>query len=390
MRILRVAATALWLMTVCGAHAAAADVEPLLDALRAVGPKGAGHHRAIRTWKELAEADAAQLPAVLAGLDGAGPLAANWIRCAVDAIAERQLWQGGSLPAAELERFVLDRGHDPRARRLAYEWLLRVDPTAEDRLIPGMLDDESLELRRDAVARLIDQAATAATSDGNRAEAARLYRRALTAARDLDQIRLLAAGLRGLDQQVDLARHLGFIVRWKLIGPFDNTGANGYHTVYPPEREIDPAASYRGKHGVVRWIDYETGDEYGRVDLNKGLGEEKDVAGYAMARFVSGRRREAELRVTSDNAVKLWLNGTLIDAHDVYHSGSQPDQYVSRAVLQPGRNVILVKVCQNDQTQDWARGWSFQLRVCDSTGGAILSADRQETRRNDSGNGQNG
>jgi len=57
----------------------------------------------------------------------------------------------------------------------------------------------------------------------------------------------------------------------------------------------------------------------------------------------------------------------------VYHSGSQPDQFVNRVVLQPGRNVILVKVCQNEQTQDWAQRWDFQLRVCDETGGAVLS-----------------
>jgi hypothetical protein len=52
------------------------------------------------------------------------------------------------------------------------------------------------------------------------------------------------------------------------------------------------------------------------------------------------------------------------------------DQYVSPAVLRPGRNVILVKVCQNEQTQSWAREWSFQLRVCDATGGAVLSSGR--------------
>jgi hypothetical protein len=59
------------------------------------------------------------------------------------------------------------------------------------------------------------------------------------------------------------------------------------------------------------------------------------------------------------------------------------DQYVTPVVLQSGRNVILVKVCQNAQTQDWARSWGFQLRVCDRLGTAVLSDDRQrkEVRR---------
>ncbi len=49
------------------------------------------------------------------------------------------------------------------------------------------------------------------------------------------------------------------------------------------------------------------------------------------------------------------------------------DQYRAAAILQPGRNVILVKACQNAQTQDWAEVLSFQLRVCDEIGTAILS-----------------
>jgi len=367
---------ALCLAAALPADAFAADLAPLLKKLLAVGPGGAGNREARQAWQEVARADASQLPAVLAALDEAGPLAANWIRCAADAIAERAVHSSGKLPRQELERFVLERRHAPRARRLAYEWLVRVDPTARDRLIPGMLDDPSVELRRDAVARLIDEAARLAEG-GSTGKAVPLWRKALTAARDLDQIELLAARLKEQDEPVDLARHFGFLVRWKLIGPFDNTGEKGYDVAYPPEREVDLAASYPGKHGPVGWIDHETEHRFGRVDLNKALGEEKQVVGYAAAEFYSDRKRQVEFRLASDNAVKLWLDGALIDAHDVYHAGSQFDQYASRGVLRPGRNVILVKVCQNAQTQNWARGWSFQLRVCDATGGAVLSSDRE-------------
>ncbi len=355
--------------------AGAADVEPLLRTLKAVGPKGAGTRQAAGAWEELARAEADQLPVILAGLDDAGPLAANWIRTAVDAIAERQFQRGGRLPANELERFVLDRRHAPRARRLAYEWLLRADPSAEERLIDGMLDDPSLELRRDAVARRIQQAAELERQQ-RRDRAMEVYQQALSAARDRDQVRLLAERLRKLGVTVDLPRHFGFLVRWKVIGPFDNTDQKGFDTVYAPEREIDLRARCEGKHGEVKWIDCTTRDDYGWVDLNKALGEEKSVVGYAMAEFVSEGRQEVELRAGSYNAVKIWLGGRLVYQRDVYHTGSQMDQYVAAVVLRPGRNVILVKVCQNAVMEEWGRWGGFQLRLCDSKGTAVLSAGR--------------
>jgi hypothetical protein len=353
---------------------AAEDVGPLLKTLQAVGPNGAGQRDAAKAWQQLAEADATQLPAILAGIDGANPLAANWIRTAVDAIAERQLQRNGKLPAVELDRFVAEARHAPQARRLAYELLVRVDPTVPQRWLPRMLDDPSLELRRDAVARLIDE--TAAAGDPEKTAAG--YRSALTAARDLDQIRLLSERLRKLGQEVDLPRHFGFITRWKVIGPFDNAGEKGFDAAYPPERKIDLTADCDGKHGKVKWTDCAASDDYGLVDLNKAVVEEKGVAAYATAEFFAAKQREVQFRMTSFNAVKLWLNGRPIDRHKVYHQGSQFDQFVSRGMFEPGRNVILVKVCQNQQRQDWARPWAFQLRVCDASGGAVLSSEQRK------------
>jgi hypothetical protein len=355
--------------------AAAVEPEPPLKVLKAVGPKGEGNRQAALAWQELAAADVGQLPAILAGLDDAGPLAANWIRAAVDCIAERQLRGGGKLPADRLELFVKDTAHAPRARRLAYEWLLQVDPSAKERLIPKMLDDPSLELRRDAVARLIREAE--ALAGANRAaDVPGVYETALSAARDPDQVKLIAQRLKDLGKQVDLARHFGFIQHWKVVGPFDNTDEKGFRAVYPPERQVDYGAKLAGKSGPVEWVDHLGEDALGQIDVNQILKPEKEVCAYAAATFVSPGHREAEFRLSTYNAAKVWLNGQLIGEYEVYHSGSQMDQYVSTGRLEPGPNTILVKVCQNAQTQDWAKYWGFQFRVCDAAGGGLLSADR--------------
>jgi hypothetical protein len=47
------------------------------------------------------------------------------------------------------------------------------------------------------------------------------------------------------------------------------------------------------------------------------------------------------------------------------------DQYLARGKLKAGRNELLVKVCQNEQSEDWAQDWKFQLRICDASGGAV-------------------
>lgn len=366
---------ALILVTVSHWTAYGAEINTLLKTLKSVGPQAAGNRQAAPAWTELIKADAGQLPAILAGLDDANPLAANWIRTAVDTVAERRFRRDGTLPAAELERFVLDTSHAPRARRLAYEWLCHVDRSAPERLLPGMLDDPSLEMRRDAVARRIDEAARLVQARETD-QAVPLYQEALTAARDADQVALLADRLRELGREVNLPRHFGFVLRWNVIGPFDNTDGRGFAAVYPPERGIDLQASYDGKHGKVQWLEHIAKDEYATVDFNRALQHEKAVVGYATSEFVSRRRQEVDLRVTSLNAVKVWLNGQLVARHEVYHAGSQMDQYTNHVIMQPGRNTILVKVCQNAITPEWADPWGFQLRVCDTNGTAVLSADR--------------
>ena len=135
------------------------DLPALLESLRAVGPEGRGNEEARTAWRRVAASDAAALPRILEALDGAGPSAANWIRTAADAVAGGELEHGGKLPAADLEAFILDRRHDPRARRLAFELLSRIDSGAPARLIPFFEDDPSVELRRDAVTALLEKAA---------------------------------------------------------------------------------------------------------------------------------------------------------------------------------------------------------------------------------------
>src|SRR5262245_16548819 len=96
-----------------------AKVGSLIATIKAVGAEGAGNVEAGAAWRELVQLGPKALPDILTALDDANPTAANWLRNAVDAIAERELAANRPLPAAKLEEFVRDTRHTGSVRRLA-------------------------------------------------------------------------------------------------------------------------------------------------------------------------------------------------------------------------------------------------------------------------------
>lgn len=198
------------------------------------------------------------------------------------------------------------------------------------------------------------------------------YRQALDGARDEDQVKQIAESLRGLDQVLDLPQHFGFIQNWQLIAPFDNTGQAGLEFAYPPESTIDLQAEYPSKGGPARWQAYTGKDDFGTIDFNKPFGALKEVAGYAWTQFNSDSEQQVELRLGCKTLWAVWVNGKKLFSRNEYHRGVKMDQYRVNAEFKPGPNEILMKVCQNEQIEDWTVEWEFQLRVCDATGTAIL------------------
>ena len=333
----------------------------------------AAQKEAQQAWKSVvSEGSAKQLTEILAVMKGVGPLADNWLRAAVDTIAERELSNTGQLPAKALEEFLLDVEQGPRARRVAYEWLAKVDATAPDRLLPKLLDDSSLELRYDAIERLLAEA----KESNDDPEKLKKYQRALRSAREKGQLKACAEGLKELGQEPNMAEQMGFLTQWKVVGPFDNTDRAGFDQVFPPEQSVDFNEQYTGKSGAVQWKEVEAEQEdleaIGIVDLNKALVEEKSVLAYAVATVNAPKDLQVECRYESKEATKLWVNGREVAVKNVYHSGDGFDQYIVPCKLKRGENQILIKVCQNEQTEPWTKPWDFRLRVTDRLGGAIL------------------
>lgn len=351
-------------------EAKADEYTDALKSLQAVGPEAAGHKAAQTAWKVVAAGDVGKLPQLLSALDTASPLAANWIRSAIEAIGERAEAAGDKSAAPALEKFVLETKHAPQGRRLAYDLLVKLDKTAPDRLMPGFLNDPSTELRREAIERLLATEKEVTEPEKKKA----IYEQAFAASRDVDQIKELADKFEKVGGKPDLPKHFGFVTTWKIAGPFDNTKEQGYDIAYEPEKEIQFDAKYKGKDDKeVAWKDHTTADKHGIVDLNEVLGKNKGALAYAVADFKAAKAGLVDIRIGSGSAIKLWVNGKQVDARNVYHSGFEIDQYISQVELKEGANRIVLKVCENEQKESWAQDWKFQLRVCDRVGTPVHS-----------------
>jgi hypothetical protein len=351
------------------AAAPAADVATLIERLQRVGPEGAGQADAVVAWAELARQDRNAVVTILTAMDRASPRAANWLLSALSAIVERERAAQRALPLDDLKRFLAERSHSGQARRIAFELIRSQDSAAANAMLPGFIDDPSLELRFEAIQTAFESAKREAKDS---AEAKATLRRLVQASRDTDQVEAIAKELDNRGETVDFVKLYGFITQWNLCAGFDNAGGKGFATAYPPESKVDLAAAYAGSDGKeVKWLGHATADKLGMVDLNRVVGKLKNSVAYGYAVFESPEDRPVEIRAASATAIKMYLNGEEIFGRESYHQSFAIDSHIAPARLRKGRNTLLIKVCQNDQKEPWAQEWRFQVRVCDALGSPV-------------------
>jgi hypothetical protein len=309
---------------------------------------------------------AAVIPA-LEAFASATPAGANWLRSGLDRAAERL---GAELAPATLAPFVADPTRPPRGRVLAFAWLQERSPEAAARLLDGLIDDPALDLRREAVERLL-----AGASSQPPAAARDVHRQALAAARDVDQIERIVGWLVEHGDTLDVADVLGFVRQWRVSDVFDNVGGAGFAMSYPPEAAL-PAVPATGA-----WTPVVSTDRHGGIDLNAAIAKKKGVLVYALAEVEMPGSGRAEVRIGSPCAVRVWVNGLPVLSHEIYHASDTIDQYVAAAEFRAGTNSVLVKCCQNEQTEPWAQDWKFQLRITDALGTPLATQPRPEQTR---------
>ena len=327
------------------------------DLAKAAGPRG--QTALAQQADRIAAMPAAWIVPCLAAYADATPAGANWLRSGLERAVDRA---GDSLSAEAIAAVVVERKQPARMRTLAFGWLRERDPSRADGLLDGMLDDPALDLRREAVEKQLTAVVNA--EDGVQQAT---HRKCLAAARDVDQIERIAAWLSEHGEKVNVARVLGFVRNWRVSEAYDNAMGGGFARVFPPE------AALPGRPETGQWKAVASADKHGAIDLNAVIATKKGVLAYAIADIVMPRSGQAEVRIGSPCAVTVWVNGRSVMTHEIYHASEAIDQYVAPAEFREGVNTVLVKCCQNEQTEPWAADWKFQLRVCDPIGSPLAT-----------------
>ncbi|KLU05842.1 hypothetical protein RISK_002474 [Rhodopirellula islandica] len=366
----------------------------LVKTLNGVEAEGVGHAAAMELMSESLQATPVTTPQLFATLNSmaeANPRAKNWLRLLASQqieLADSKAKTGSTERSfdADLLTFFNDRTHDGDARYLVYRHLIDRDPERLETLLEQAVDDPFIPLRYLAIQRKLKLA-----DDLEGENAIEAYLELLPLARHPDHLRDITGSLKKLDRPVQLAKQLAMIMRWHVIAPFDNQDSEGFDQVTDVETQyvdspldvelLDQSFAAKPSSGndptpadeMLDWQPLATDDNAGMVDLNPTYNNAKEAIAYAVCYFElpEDETTDAQARLGSINANKVWVNGEPVLSNEVYHSGSSIDQYVSNCRLHPGLNSVLLKICQNNQTDPWAQDWHFQFRLTDSTGRGI-------------------
>jgi tetratricopeptide (TPR) repeat protein len=159
---------------------------------------------------------------------------------------------------------------------------------------------------------------------------------------------------------------LGFIRRWRMIGPFDNVSGSGFDKALPPEREIALQSKYAGKDDLrVGWLTQTGVMPDGECPVGRCLGDADAAVFYAVTAVQAPADQRVAVSFDPDGASKVFVNGRLLFSDSVPRE-RQPlvaDPFRFEANLHRGWNTILVKLASEQYGVP-----GFSLRVTGSAG----------------------
>jgi hypothetical protein len=176
-------------------------------------------------------------------------------------------------------------------------------------------------------------------------------------AKDSDKA-VATAAQQTLDYLNGLGTTADFITAWKVSGPYlAKAGGSLFDDPFGPEKsgekvEWKPLKLEAAANGVYA------------ADLAHVIGGEQRVA-YMQTILRSAKDQEVLFATGSDDAIKVWLNGALIQAKNAQRPVTPGDDKF-RGTLQPGDNTVLCKIIQ------YTLGWAACMSLRAADGGPAL------------------
>lgn len=162
---------------------------------------------------------------------------------------------------------------------------------------------------------------------------------------------------------------LGYVRKFRVIGPFDNEGKRGFHEELGPEAQRDQPvnmdAAYQGRERLVKWRVLPDIVQGGYVSFDAVFRPTNNVCGLAETTLNLPKARGLTLWVGGGGATKLYFNGREVFVDPAYRAPS-PDRSVVEVQGRAGLNRVLVKTCVTNGT------FGFYLRVGDERGEPLV------------------
>jgi tetratricopeptide (TPR) repeat protein len=179
-----------------------------------------------------------------------------------------------------------------------------------------------------------------------------------------------------LAEAAALARTLGYVEDWAVIGGFDNEDGKGFLTAFPPERGVDFATAVDGPLVPLSWQRVARLD-LGAVVFGRSVWPQEASVAYLVTWVHADADADAHLCLSTSDAARAWVNGGLVLSEERVDLGNL-DNLTVPVRLQRGWNQLLVKSAQKSGP------WYLRARFTDASGspfsGLTYAADPRPFR----------
>ncbi|HPO08452.1 MAG TPA: hypothetical protein PLZ55_07270 [bacterium] len=169
------------------------------------------------------------------------------------------------------------------------------------------------------------------------------------------------------DGYMDIVGNFGLITDWLLLGPFENQADppnrnTAFRTQWIDTTQTEIPTSIATKDGKqMSWKLWSSNPYSGYVNPMSLFDPNRWMSYFVLCYVTSPDRRAAQLRTGSNDGIAVWVNGEKL--YEVNRKrGPIVDDDVIDIVLSPGRNTILLQICQMRGTT------GFYGRITDDSG----------------------